>query len=274
MTDNLSNEVRQRATAAILRSSILSWQSAVTLGITAGLYLLAPETAIPGWQPWFWLIGGGVAEAAWVLSSLADPDAAREAVAREFERKYDINQVQNRVSRQRLKSALEYRSNMMMLVQRHGGAMRMSLNQTVQDIDDWIGHMYDLALHIDAFEGNVLVERDRRRVPQNIEATKRRITVENDPQVRQDLENKLKQLEQQLTNLEATANSVKRAEIQLESTLSSLGTVYAQMSLLGTKEVDSARAQRLRLEIQDEVAGLQDTIDAMDEVQSQRLTLS
>ncbi|MEL6270164.1 MAG: hypothetical protein AAFR22_10165, partial [Chloroflexota bacterium] len=69
-------------------------------------------------------------------------------------------------------------------------------------------------------------------------------------------------------------NSMKRAEIQLESTLSSLGTVYAQMALLGTKEVDGARAQRLRLEIHDEVAGLQDTIDAMDEVQSQRLRLS
>ncbi len=274
MTDNLSQEVRQRATTAILKSSILSWQSAVTLGITAGLYLLAPETAIPGWQPWFWLIGGGIAETAWVLSSLADPDAAREAVAREFARKYDINSIENRVSRQRLKSAMEYRSNMMTLVRRHEGAMRMSLDQTVQDIDDWIAHMYDLAQHIDSFEDNALVERDRRRVPQNIEATKRRIQVESDPQVRKELENKLEQLEQQLTNLEATANSVKRAEIQLESTLSSLGTVYAQMSLLGTKEVDSARAQRLRLEIQDEVAGLQDTLDAMDEVQSQRLTLS
>jgi hypothetical protein len=62
---------------------------------------------------------------------------------------------------------------------------------------------------------------------------------------------------------------VRRAEIQLETTLSSLATIYAQMARLGAKEVDSGRAQRLRLEIQDEIAGLQDTIDAMDDVQSQ-----
>jgi hypothetical protein len=43
---------------------------------------------------------------------------------------------------------------------------------------------------------------------------------------------------------------------------------------MGTKEVDSARAKRLRLEIQDEVASLQDTIEAMDEVHAQRLRLS
>jgi hypothetical protein len=59
----------------------------------------------------------------------------------------------------------------------------------------------------------------------------------------------------------------------LESTLSSLGTIYAQMSLMGTKEIDSASAQRMRLEIHDEVSSLQDTIAAMDEVQSQRLSL-
>ncbi|MEM6528999.1 MAG: hypothetical protein AAF653_11945 [Chloroflexota bacterium] len=274
MSENFSDEVRQRALGAVLRSSLLSWQSAVTLGITAGLYLLAPETGIPGWQPWFWIIGGAIAEGAWVLSSLADPEATREAVAREFERKYDINEVNNRVSRQRLKSALEYRANMLKLVKRHEGAMRLSLSQTVSDVDDWIGHMYDLALHIDSFEGNELVERDRRRVPTDIEATRRRIDMETDEKVRADLERKLQQLEQQLANLDASVNSMKRAEIQLESTLSSLGTVYAQMALLGTREVDGARAQRLRLEIQDEVAGLQDTIDAMDEVQSQRLRLS
>jgi predicted RNase H-like nuclease (RuvC/YqgF family) len=172
-----------------------------------------------------------------------------------------------------MKSAMEYRNNMLQLVKRHKGAMRMSLHQTVDDIDDWIAQMYDLALHIDSFESNDLVERDRKKVPQDIEATRRRIELETDERVRQDLENKLRQLEQQLTNLDATVNCVKRAEFQLESTLSSVGTIYAQMSLLGTKEVDSARAQRLRLEIQDEVSGLQDTIDAMDEVQSQRLYL-
>lgn len=268
---NVNKEIRQRATSAVIRNAFLSWQSVVTVGITLGLFALNPDVAIPGWQAWFWLVGGVLAEGAWVVTSLTDPEAAREAVAREFERKYDLGSIKNRVSRQRLQDALEYRRNMTELTKRHKGAMRLSLNQTVEDIDDWIGHMYNLALHIDAFESNELVVRDRQRVPSEIAATKRRIEVEQNAQVRGDLEGKLSQLEQQLTNLDATVNSIKRAEIQLESTLSSLGTIYAQMSLLGTKEVDSARAQRMRLEIQDEVSGLQDTLDAMDEVQGQRL---
>jgi hypothetical protein len=147
------------------------------------------------------------------------------------------------------------------------------MQQTISDINDWIGHMYDLALHIDAFDNNDLVERDRKMVPEQIKKTGQRISLETDPNVKRDLEEQLKTLMQQRDNLDATVNSVKRAEIQLESTLSSLGTIYAQMSLLGTKEVDSSKAQRLRLEIKDEVSSLQDTISALDEVQSQRLQL-
>lgn len=267
-----SDNIRQRAYGAMLTNAVLRWETLVTLVLTAVLYLAFPEP-FPWWQSWFWLVGGAIAEFALITSTLTDPEASSQAIAREFESKYDLGQIHNPVARQRLQSALEYRRNMMTLVKRHSGAMRLSLQQTVDDINDWIGQMYDLALHIDAFEGNELVERDRRMVPQQLEKTRQRLERESDAAVRRDLEVQIRQLEQQLTNLDATVNSVKRAEIQLESTLSSLGTIYAQMSLLGTKEVDSSRAQRLRLEIQDEVSSLQDTIEAMDEVHAQQLRL-
>ncbi|MBZ0291845.1 MAG: hypothetical protein K8L99_04685 [Anaerolineae bacterium] len=268
-----TDEVRQRAFSAVLANAFMRWESVVTLLLTVILFLFVPQP-FDFWQPWFWLVGGALAEIALVASALTDEEAAQQAVAREFEQKFDLRDVRSRVSRDRLQSALEYRRGMMELVKRHKGAMRLHLQQTVNDIDDWIAQMYELALHIDAFEGNDLVERDRKMVPQQLDKTRVRLSREQDPAVRRDLENQVRQLEQQLTNLDATVNSVKRAEIQLESTLSSLGTIYAQMSLLGTKEVDSARAQRLRLEIQDEVSSLQDTIDAMDEVQAQRLRIS
>ncbi len=265
--------VRRRALGSIISNAIFRWESLITVAITGVLTVFLPQTGIPGWQPWFWLVLGGVAEAGFIISALTDPAEQAEAIAREFEEKFDMNKVKSPVSRQRLQSALEYRRNMMELAKRHGGAMRASMQQTVADVNDWISHMYDLALHVDAFESNELVERDRRTVPQQLEKARQRLNRETDEAVRRDLESQIQTLELQLRNLETTANSVKRAEIQLDSTLSSLGTVYAQMSLLGTKEVDSARAQRLRSEIADEVAGLQDTIAAMDEVQQQRLRL-
>jgi hypothetical protein len=267
------NTIRQQAVGAVLRNAIISWQIAFTVIFTALLYFLVPQVGIPGWQSWFWLVGGALAAVAFVIATLTDPQAAQEAITREFEKQYELRQINNRVARKHVEDALEYRRNMLTLAKRGRGALRTHLLQTVEDVNDWIAHMYDLAQHIDAFEDNELVERDRRNVPTQIEKVKIRMERETNEAVKRDLERQIEQLEQQLMNLEATVNSVRRAEIQLESTLSSLGTIYAQMARLGTKEVDSSRAQRLRLEIQDEVASLQDTIEAMDEVQAQSLRI-
>lgn len=268
-TDNL----RRRALGTILTNAIFSWQLALTILFTVLLFILAP-TPFEFWQSWYWLVAGLVASGIYIGAAISDPEAAQNAIAQQFERQFDLGSIRNRTSRERLRDALEYRRNMFTLAKRARGALRTSLMHTIEDVNTWIAHMYDLAQHIDAFEGNQLVERDRRQVPQRIERTRMKMEREQDPDVRRDLERQLNQLEQQLTNLDATANGIRRAQIQLESTLSSLGTIYAQMSLLGSKEVDSGRAQRLRLEIQDEVAGLQDTIDAMDEVNAQRLRLN
>ncbi|HVU11490.1 MAG TPA: hypothetical protein VHD90_09440 [Phototrophicaceae bacterium] len=266
------NDVRTRATGAVITNALMRWETFVTVAITVLLVLFVPAP-FAWWQAWFWIIAGLVAEGALVVSALSDPNASAEAVAREFEAKYNLSQIRSLNSRKRIADALEYRRNMLKLVDQHGGSMKTQLQQTVADVNDWIGQMYDLALHIDGFQSNDLVERDRRNVPIQLEKVQLRLKQETDPNIQKDLKEQADRLQLQLDNLNSTANSVKRAEIQLDSTLSSLGTIYAQMSALGAKDVDSSRAQRLRADIKDEVTGLQDTIDAMDEVQAQRLKL-
>lgn len=270
------NEARRKVFGTLLTSAVLRWESFVTLLLTLVLFIGVGNFELLGLTlPAFtWLILGGVAESALVMAMLTDPEEAQEALAKEFESKYNLSEVRNSVSRERLRTAMEYRRNMLKLVKRHTGGMRVELRDTLNQVNNWIAAMYDLALHIDGFEGNELIIRDARSVPQQIEKVKIRIEREADERVRSDLERQLGLLEQQRANLDQTKNSIKRAEIQLETTLSSLGTVYAQMSLLGTRgSVDGSKQQRMRLEIQDEVMSLQDTIEAMEEVQGQMMRL-
>ncbi|MDQ7025991.1 MAG: hypothetical protein Q9P44_10580 [Anaerolineae bacterium] len=265
--------VRQKVLGTLLTNAILRWETFATLLITMILFIAVPQFNLLGIDlpSWFWLVLGGVAEGALIWSTLTDPEETQQAIAREFESQYDLAHVRNAVSRDRLKKAMEYRRNMMKLQKQRKGAGRAQFNDTITDVNDWIAAMYGLALHIDTFEGNALIESDMKSVPQQIEKVKIRIDRERDERVKGDLEGQLELLERQRLNLESTKNSIRRAEIALESTLSSLGTMYAQMSLLGTRAggTDSSRFQRIRLEIKDEVNSLQDTIDAMEEVQSQ-----
>lgn len=269
--------MRQRALGAILVNALKSPQFLFTLLFTAGLYFLVGDTVIPGWQSWYWLVGGGIAALGFLGATLTDPEAAQEAVNRMFEQQLDLARIKNRVARQHVIKALEYRTQMLELAKKAKGSLRTNLMQTVDDVNAWIGHMVELSLHLDEFSDNELVTRDVKEVPGRIANVQKRIEVESKRGGAEDVITELQrqkiQLEQQLMNLQAAVNNSKRAEIQLESALASLGTMYAQMSRLGSSEVDSGRMQRMRLEIQEEVHSLQDTIMAMDEVQAQALRM-
>ena len=272
----INNEARQKVFGTLLASALLRWETLVTVMVTAILFLFVQDVNLPflEWQPWFWLVLGALAEGVLVASTLSDPEATEQALAEDFEREYDLRNIRNRVSRDRLRDAFEYRRNMLKLADVARGAMRTRQRNLISGINDWIAHMYNLATRIDHFENNDLAARDLQQVPRKIQSVKQRIRTEADDRTRYDLQQQLKLLQKQLVSLEASASIIKRAEIQLESTLSALGTVYAQMSLLGTKDTDSTKGQRLSVEIKDEIDKLQDTIDAMDEVHfhSQRLT--
>ena len=271
-----SENARQKVLGTLLASALLRWETLVTFMVTAILFLFVQDVNLPmlEWQPWFWLVLGGLAETVLIAATLSDPEATEQALAEDFEREYDLRNIRNRVSRERLRDAFEYRRNMLKLADRSKGAMRNRLRTLVSDVSDWITYMYNLAERIDLSESNDLVQRDRQQVPRKIESVKARIIIEPDEHARRSLQVQLTHLQQQQMSLEATFSSIKRAEIQLESTLSALGTVYAQMSLLGTKGADSAKGQRLSIEVKDEIDKLQDTIDAMDEVQMKSLRLS
>lgn len=265
----VNSEARRKVFGTLLANALLRWETLVTLMVTLILFLFVGNVSLPfiEWQPWFWLVLGGLAETVLVASTLADPEATEQALAEDFEREYDLRNIRNRVSRERLRDAFEYRRNMLKLADAARGAMRTRKRTLISDINDWIAHMYNLANRIDYFEDNDLAARDLQQVPRKIAKVKNLIKNDKNEQTRRDRLLQLELLQKQLVSLEASARTIKRAEIHLESTLSALGTVYAQMSLLGTKDTGSTRGQRLSIEIKDEIDKLQDTIDAMDEVQ-------
>ena len=70
----------------------------------------------------------------------------------------------------------------------------------------------------------------------------------------------------QLANLQQLENMMQKAELHMDSTLTAMGTIYSQLLLVGVKDVDSGRAQRLRQDITEQVKQLEDVASSMDEV--------
>jgi len=271
------DELRSRALQAMLSHAFFRWESAVTIAIffivLPALTLLLGPSWIP-WLPWWvWLLAGAVAETAIVWASLFDEATAARVVADMFRRQFDPRTLRRANLRDRVEKALEYRVHIEEVVQRtQKGVLREHLMETARQITTWIEQVYLLAQRLDAYESDPVLEQDLRSVPLAIKNFRKRLETEDDEAVRAQLQETIASKEAQWANLQRLQNTMEKAEYQLENTLAAMGTVYAQLQLMGAKDVDSGRAQRLREDISEQVAALQDVLETMDEVYSGRLS--
>jgi hypothetical protein len=265
------DELERKAARAILTRSVYRWESAIIIGATLSLSLLALVEVIPAffglWQWWFWLILGGLGETALVWSSVQDPEFRAKAVAEMFREKFDARQIRSDKLRQRAERALEYRERIEETInQAREGLMREHLTDVSRSMNPWLENVFRLARRLDAYEHDAVIHQDLQTVDPAIESLKKRLAVEDDGTVQRQISQAIAQRQIQRDNLRKLENVMERAEFQLESTITAMGTVYSQVMILDSREVASGRARRLQEEIDDQVQTLQDVVQTMDEV--------
>jgi hypothetical protein len=264
--ENPKTALQRQARNTILRQALLKPQSLMIIAVA----LLAAIFGISflGAPPAVWLAFGLIGELIYLTATLSDPRANAAAVNTLFTRHYDLADIKNHHARQRMEQALEYYDNIRQATRLHGGAMRAQIEATLSEVNDWVEQVYKLARRIDSFEASDLVQRDRVRVPNELNALRLRLEKETNDKVKVELRETIRLMETQLAHLQDLETHIQRADLQLDNTLAALGTIFAQIQLLDAKSVDGGRARRLRQEIQDEVSSLKDTIEAIDDVQS------
>ena len=255
-----------------LSNAFWSSRNAVIIALVILLTAFNPQP-FPGWEQWYWVVGGLLAELVYLGVSLTDPGNQRAAVEQLFREQINPGEIRNQRSRERLDKALEYRARMEQLIQAQEGALRLNLRQAADEMDKGIQLMYTLGRRLDNYMDNELIKRDLQMVPRAIQAMERQYEQESDQRVREDLARTLDAKRAQLNHLIQLENAMKRAHIQIDNMLAAMGTLYAQMQLIDARDLDSGRAKRLRQDVANQVLEMQDTIEAMDEVYSQSAML-
>ncbi len=265
------DELEQRAGRAILTRSIYRWESAVIIALTLGLAVLTLAGVIPAlfgiFQWWFWLALGALGEVGLVWSSVRDPEFRARAVAEMFREKFNPRQIENTALRQRVEKALEYRDRIdEVIAKSQEGVMRDHMTDVSQGITDWMQNVFRLAGRLDTYMADDTLRQDLQSVIPSIDSLKKRLALEDDDTVKRQISQTIAQKQIQRDNLHKLQNVMERAQFQLESTITAMGTVYSQMMILGARDVASGRAQRLQQDIDDQVQALQDVVQTMDEV--------
>jgi hypothetical protein len=267
----VGDELRKRAFWAMVNHAFFRWESAVVIALTIVLTGLDPLKSLSFWQPWYWAAFGLIAEALIFFTTLTDPEEGRKAVAAMLAQQFDPAAVENRALRNRIAKALEYREGIERAIQgARSGVLRSHLEDDARQVDQWLDHIYRLARRLDGYYRDGVIRQDMNSVPKAIKNFQARLKQEDDPAVRAQMAQTIAQKEAQWEALQRLQNTMEKAEFQLESTLTSLGTVYSQIRNIDAKDVGSGRAARLSRDISDQVTQLQDIEAAMEEVYAQR----
>jgi hypothetical protein len=265
-TESIIDQIRQDAQKALIRNAFFRLESALVL---AGTILLSVFNPFSLWPWWVWTALGVLGEAAVVISSLTDKGEMRKVMESLFREKYNTGGIRDRELRGKLDEAEQYRQRIQQVVeQQTSGLLRDRMAETTAQIYDWIANMVRLARRIDTYRQDTILRRDIQEVPKEIRDLSARLKLETNPQIRQQMETTLESRQQLADNLQELENRMERADLQLDHSLASLGTVYSQLLLIGSKDVDSDRAERLRGDIRDEVSALQDLVQSLNEVYS------
>jgi len=271
---NTRQTLRQRALKAMIESAVFDWKSAVILGLTLVLaFLVGDKIQLFGWQSqwWHWVIGGVVGWGALIASMLTDPAFGARVVADMLRQDFDPARLHSKESQAKINKALEYRQR---IAEAFGRARTNILPDDLKglegQIDDWIANMYTLATRLDAYEADDMIRQDLRSVPLAIKNLQAKFEGEDNEAIREQIQQTIRAKQQQIDSLKGLEDMMQKVDLQMDSTITALGTVYSQLLLLGTKDVDSGRAQRLREDIGEQVNQLHDLVSSVDEVYAHR----
>ena len=262
--------LEERVQKAIWQESFVRWESGVVLALTAALTTFsALGVNFVEFVPfWGWLLGGLLAEAGLVYSSVLDPAFGEKVVAKILKDEFKPERLNDKKLQRQINEALDYRSRIEKGIrERSDSVLKDELAQTASQIDDWLENIYDLARRIDRYQQErEILHRDRVRAESRVAQLQMDFAQAEKPAIKEQIQTTLNSLQRQLQTLETLEGTIQRARLQLENSLTHLGTIYSQTMLVDAKDIDRGSARRLRHEIAEEVTELNDLLLSMDEV--------
>ena len=167
---------------------------------------------------------------------------------------------------QHLAKAQAYQQQIAQIAEKVGTpTSQRRLAELAEQVDSWVEAITALSSSVDLYQQNELIHSDLSTVPSAIKELEARVEQEQNPSLKAELQRTLDNRRNQLSSLEQLNDSMTRAEIKIESTLSALGTIYSQ--LLTSQSTDHvADYSRLSADVDEEVKVLQDQLEALEEI--------
>ena len=150
-----------------------------------------------------------------------------------------------------------------MIAQTPDGVIKTRLNDLADKVKQWTAYIYELARMLDDYQRDPMLHKD----PAAIQAEMIRIKAGLARQTSQDLIDESKNLiaskQKYLQTSEALKDKMQAAAMQLEQSLDAMATIYTQLKLLETRDLENVNTQAIDHDIDEQVTRMGDLIDGL-----------
>lgn len=249
----IRSELQKKARSAVLQQAFFRWESAVVL---AGTIVLTVLLSRPfwWWPVWGWPLLGLFGLAALLYSSLNNAEANGVVLLELFEERFDPHVIQDLALRREVEATLAYQRQIEKRTwEERPGALRDWLEDSANQLCDWVANIYELALGQDVYRRGELLIHERETVLQEIDELAARRRLAHDPVIGRELDAALEVKGKQWQAMHDLDIRMAQVESDLQESMTGLASIYSQVELVDSGDVRSGRAELLEADIRKQV---------------------
>jgi len=255
--------MKRRIEFAIIQQALLRWENAVLIALAILLTAFMPQP-FDFWPPWGWGVLALVGVLAITLSSLGESDVQSAAVEEVLYAEYNPDQIKTPTLRAAFMQSLKYRSTIERMINHsHDGVVRTRLNDLADKIKQWISYIYELISMLDEYQRDPMLHKDTAEIQKELTRIQTGLTRETNPVLINESKNLVASKQKYLQTSEALRDKMAAAAMQLEQSMDAMATIYTQLKLLETRDLENINTQAIDHDIDEQVNRMGDLIDGL-----------
>jgi hypothetical protein len=248
---------------ALIQQALLRWENAVLIALAILLTAFLPRP-FPFWPVWGWGVLALVGVIAITISSLSEPSVQSAAIDDMLYQEYNPDEIKTQSIRASFQQSLKYRRTIeQMITLTPDGVIKARLNDLANKVRQWTAYIYELARMLDGYQRDPMLHKD----PGAIQAEMVRIKAGLAGQTSQDLiaesQNLIASKQKYLQTSQALEDKMQAAAMQLEQSLDAMATIYTQLKLLESRDLENVNTQAIDHDIDEQVNRMGDLIDGL-----------
>jgi hypothetical protein len=255
--------MKRKIEFALIQQALLRWENAVLIALAILLTAFIPQP-FEFWPEWGWGVLALLGVLAITLSSLGESDVQSAAVEDVLYAEYNPEQIKTPTLRAAFMQSLKYRSTIEhMINQSRDGVVRTRLTDLADKIKQWISYIYELTNMLDEYQRDPMLRKAPADIQKELDRIQAGLARETSPALITESKNLIASKQKYLQTSEALRDKMSGAAMQLEQSMDAMATIYTQLKLLETRDLENVNTQAIDQDIDEQVNRMGDLIDGL-----------